>query len=579
MIDIRKFTCCKLRLNRFFSLILGIQSLILLFLFQSEAWPANRIKIGLLEEPKTLNIWLATDVWSNKVLHLIYSPLYIREPETLKLIPWLAEEEPQYDATSLSYTIKLRPAKWSDGSELTSEDVAFTGNLIREFKVPRFYANWKFIKKIEIVDKYRVRFTLIEPKAIFLTRTLTTPIVRKKEWETIAEEARRSERPLNRLFNSKIESPCGTGPFALKEWRHGTYLFLIKNKHFFGQKKEIQGRLLGPYIDGIVFKIYGTADAAILALKKGSIGMFWWGIQPGYLSDLQAEKNIQIFSSEKSALYYLGFNLRKTPFNNINFRHAVATLVNKDFIVKRILQGYADKMNSIVPPGNAFWHAQDLPEYGKELTREARVRQAHKILSEAGYTWKVPPINKKGAMVRGEGIILPDGNPMEKFTILTPPSDYDPNRAMTGIMIQEWLRMVGFPARSKPMPFSALTQQVNAHHRFDMFVLGYGNLSLDPDYLRNFFHSSNDRKRGWNASGYHNLDFDRIADESSRTMDIDKRKDLIWEMQRIIVRDTPYLPLYSPRLVEAVRKDKFTGWVKTLGGIGNTWSFCQIKAK
>jgi peptide/nickel transport system substrate-binding protein len=579
MLDIRKLTCRKLRLNRFFSLVLGIQSLTLLFLFQSEAWPANRIKIGLLEEPKTLNIWLATDSWSNKVLNLIYSPLYIREPETLKLIPWLAEMEPEYDTTSLSYTIKLRAVKWSDGSELTSEDVAFTGNLIREFKVPRFYSNWKFIKKIEIVDKYRVRFTLIEPKAIFLTRTLTTPIVRKKEWETIAEEARRSERPLNRLLNYKIQSPSGTGPFALKEWRHGAYLFLTKNKHFFGQGKEIQGRLLGPYIDGIVFKIYGTADAAILALKKGSIGMFWWGIQPGYLSDLQAEKNIQIFSSEKNALYYLGFNLRKSPFNNINFRHAVATLVNKDFIVKRILQGYADKMNSIVPPGNAFWHAPDLPEYGKGLTREMRVRQAHKILSEAGYTWKVPPINKKGEMVRGEEILLPDGNPMAKFTILTPPSDYDPNRAMTGIMIQEWLRMTGIPARSKPMPFSALTQQVNAHHRFDMFVLGYGNLSLDPDYLSNFFHSSNDRKRGWNASGYHNLDFDRIADESSRTMDIDKRKELIWEMQRIIMRDIPFLPLYSPKLVEAIRKDKFTDWVKTLGGIGNTWSFCQIRAK
>jgi peptide/nickel transport system substrate-binding protein len=139
--------------------------------------------------------------------------------------------------------------------------------------------------------------------------------------------------------------------------------------------------------------------------------------------------------------------------------------------------------------------------------------------------------------------------------------------------------MAGIPARSKPMTFSSLTQQVNAYHQFDMFVLGYGNLSLDPDYLRNFFHSSNDRKRGWNASGYHNLDFDRIADESSRTMDIDKRKELIGEMQQIIMRDIPYLPLYSPKLVEAVRKDKFTGWVKTLGGIGNTWSFCQIKAK
>ena len=47
MIDIRKRTYRKLHFNRFFFLILGIQSLTLLFLFQSEAWPANGIKIGL----------------------------------------------------------------------------------------------------------------------------------------------------------------------------------------------------------------------------------------------------------------------------------------------------------------------------------------------------------------------------------------------------------------------------------------------------------------------------------------------------------------------------------------------------
>jgi len=545
----------------------------------SEAWANRRIKIGLLEQPKTLNIWLATDSWSNKALNLIYSPLYTREPESLKLIPWLAEKDPEYDSTLLSYTIKLRAAKWSDGSELTSEDVAFTGNLIREFKVPRFYSNWKFIKKIEIVDKYTVRFFLKEPKAIFLTRTLTTPIVSKKEWEHIAEAARRSERPLTQLLNYGTQRPVGTGPFEFREWRRGAYLFMGKNEHFFGHGKKIQGRLLGPYIDGVVFKVYGTADAAILALRKGTADMFWWSIQPGYLSDLTNEENIQIFSSEKSALYYLGFNLRKEPFKDIHFRHAIATLVDKDFIVKRILQGYADRMYSIVPPGNAFWHAPNLPDYGKGLTREARVRQAHKILSEAGYTWKMPPINNEGKMVKGEEIILPDGNPMEKFTILTPPSDYDPNRAMTGIMIQEWLRMAGIPARSKPMAFSALTQQVNAHHRFDMFVLGYGNLSLDPDYLRNFFHSSNDRPRAWNASGYSNPDFDRIADESSSAMQVDERRELIWKMQRIIMNDIPYLPLYSPKLVEATRKDRFTGWVQMLGGIGNLWSFCQIIPK
>ena len=70
---------------------------------------------------------------------------------------------------------------------------------------------------------------------------------------------------------------------------------------------------------------------------------------------------------------------------------------------------------------------------------------------------------------------------------------------------------------------------------------------------------------------------ERIADESAGTMDREKRRKLIFEMQRIIMRDVPYIPLYNPKLVEAARRGKFTGWVEMLGGIGNIWSFCQIK--
>jgi ABC-type transport system substrate-binding protein len=150
---------------------------------------------------------------------------------------------------------------------------------------------------------------------------------------------------------------------------------------------------------------------------------------------------------------------------------------------------------------------------------------------------------------------------------------------MTGIMIQEWLRALGIPAFAKPMPFSALTHHVKGRRQFDLFVLGFGNLSLDPDYLRNLFHSSNDRPRGWNTVGYHNPSFDHTADQSGRILNVEKRRDLIWEMQRMIMRDLPYIPLYNPKLVEAVRTDRFEGWVEMLGGIGNIWSFCLLKSK
>ncbi len=545
----------------------------------SRANAAHILKIGLMDEPKTLNIWLASDKWSGRVLSLMYQRLYIRDPDTLKLIPWLAEKAPVYDESNVSYTVKLRQAKWSDGSEFTSEDVAFTGRLIKEFKVPRYRSRWKFIKRIETPDKRTVIFYLEKPMAVFTTRTLTSPIVQKKEWVHVVEKARNSEKPLITLQNYKIKKPVGTGPFVLKEWRQGAYLFVQKNKHFFGTGQKICGRMLGPNIDGIIFKFFGTSDAAVLALKKGTMDMFWSGIQPGYLEDLEKEPEIRLLSNERSALYYWGFNLRKLPFSDVNLRWAVAILIDKEFIITRIVQGHAIRMDSVIPPGNKFWLCTDLPLYGKGLIREERIKKAYKILKKAGYTWKVPPVNRAGKVVKGKGIRLPNGEPMKKFTILTPPADYDPLRAMSGMIIQEWLKEIGIPVSAKPMAFGSLIQKVKYQHDFDAFILAYGRLDIDPDWMRKFFHSGQDKKRGGNKAGYHNLDFDRVADESAAAMDKEKRQNLIREMQKMILRDVPYIPLYAPDLIEAVREDKFTGWVETLEGIGNLWSFCELKPK
>ncbi|MGM0383568.1 MAG: ABC transporter substrate-binding protein [Thermodesulfobacteriota bacterium] len=560
-------------------LVFSIFVVVSLGLSGTQSHAATYLKIGLPEGPRTLNIWLASDRGSHQILSQIYQPLYKRDPETLNLIPWLAEGEPEFAAETLSYTVRIKPAKWSDGSEVTSEDVAFTGRLIHEFKVPRYASRWNFIKKIETPDKHTVKFYLKEPKSIFLSRTLTTTVVQKKEWIQVVERARNSEKPLITLLNHKINKPVGTGPFVLKEWKQGAYLFLQKNEYFFGAGREIAGLQLGPYIDGIIFKIYTTSDAAILALKKGSIDMFWWSIQAGYLHDLRKQKDIQLFSSEKSGLYYLGFNVRKPPFNDLSFRHSVATLIDKEFIVSRILQGLATKMDSIVPPGNKFWYCPNTPRYGKGLTREERIKKAYEILRKAGYTWKVPPVTGEGEVGKGKGIRLPDGQPMGKFTILTPPADYDPLRAMTGMIIQEWLRAVGIPASAKPMAIGSLIQQVKGRRDFDAFILGYGSLDIDPDWIRNFFHSNNDKLRGWNMSGYKNPAFDRIADDSASTLDREKRRKLIWEMQKIILHDIPYIPLYNPKIIEAVRNDKFSGWVAAMDGIGNIWSFCEVKPK
>lgn len=538
----------------------------------------NIVRIGLPEEPRTLNVWLAGDANSRKVLYQIYQPLYYRDPETLAFVPWLAAHLPSYDPVKKIYTVKLRRGmKWSDGRPLTAEDVAFTGRLIQSFKVPRYSSKWGLIKKIEAVDEHTVQLHIKKPFATFLSGTMLAPIVPAHQWNEIVEKAKTSEKPLAALLNTDIRRPVGSGPFVFKQWQQGNYLYLEKNPHFFARDRQISGRRLGPYVDGLLFKIYGTSDVAVLALRKGELDLFWSGIQPGYIDQLSEDSRIKVFESRKSALYYMGFNVRRTPFNDRALRQAMATLVDKEFIVHRILQDRGIRMDAVIPPGNVRWHNADVVRHGQGLDRTGRLRKAYQLLSEAGYSWKTPPVGDDGKMQRAEELRLPDGTPMAPFNLYTPPADYDPHRAMSGMMIQEWLRDIGIPVFARPMHFGSLLQKIKHNHDFDAFILGYGKLSLDPDYLRFFFISGNDKKRGWNMSGYRNPDYDRMAIQSQSEMDGPRRRQLIRQMQWIISRDVPYLPLYNPSLLEAVRTDHYSGWVPMIDGIGNRWSFCQLK--
>ncbi|MBS0013942.1 MAG: ABC transporter substrate-binding protein [Desulfobacterales bacterium] len=559
------------------SLIVVAAAMVLLCSAASAHAAASTLRVGIAEEPRTLNVWMATDANSNKILSLIYPPLYTEHPETLELTPWLAKAMPVWDKETNTYTMELRQAKWSDGSPLTAEDVVFTVNTIKSFKVPKYHSEWQFVEKAEAVDKQTVRFYLEEPRATFLTRSLINYVMPKKQWAPIVNQAKKQEKPLGALLNARVEKPLGCGPFVLERWQEGNFIYLTKNPHFFGRGQTIQGHQLGPHVDAVLFKVYGTADVAILSLKKGDIDFLWWSIQPGYLEDLEQNKNIRVMINEKSALYYMGFNVRKKPFSDPALRQAAAMVIDRDFIVKRVLQGYGARMDSIVPSENRFWCAPDMPEYGRGLNRAQRIKKARKILAEAGYSWQRPPVDENGRVVSPSTIVRPDGNQMEKFTILTPPADYDPNRATCGIIIQEWLKELGIPASARPMSFGALLETVKTRHDFDAFILGYGRLALDPDYLRSFFHSDNAKPGGWNMSGYHNPEFDKLAEASIAEMDTEKRRKLLYQMQEIIMEDVPYIPLYNPAAIEAVDTRTFKGWVPMVEGIGNIWSFCSVK--
>ena len=96
--------------------------------------------------------------------------------------------------------------------------------------------------------------------------------------------------------------------------------------------------------------------------------------------------------------------LRRPPFDDPVLRQAIASLVDKKFIVQRILQGAGIQMDAIIPPGNVQWYNDSVIRHGENMNREHRIRKAHRLLSQSGYTWTTPPIGPQGRMQKAETI-------------------------------------------------------------------------------------------------------------------------------------------------------------------------------
>ena len=95
------------------------------------AMATEYLKVAILKEPKNLNPFQTSDAWTKKVIQLIYQPLYLVDPDSQTLTPWLAKDQPVYDRENKTITFHLREMKWDDGSDFSAEDVVFTGETFK----------------------------------------------------------------------------------------------------------------------------------------------------------------------------------------------------------------------------------------------------------------------------------------------------------------------------------------------------------------------------------------------------------------------------------------------------------------
>lgn len=574
-------------------------------------------RVGVFEDITALNFWVANGpdntIWNAYLLPPRLT-MYTLSDVRFDFYPVLALELPgplQQEGDKWVGLIPIRRnVKWSDGQPFTAKDVAFTANTVLRFGL--ISGNWQlwydgnFLERVEAVDDYTVKYIFHTKPGLarYQYGVLQGPILAEHFWASLVDEAAQPITALganpttealtaarqeaqDNLFAIEPNGEPLAGSFLFSKREPGAFLEATANPDYLergatviafanGAYQEIQADIhnftlygepqgevslkleTGPYMEAAVYSVYGSQDAAILALQSGEIDFVLnsLGLQRGLLDKVSDDPNLSIVSNSPNGFRYLSFNNRRRPMNDCAFRQAVAALIDKEFVANTVLQRVAFPSYTYVPSGNGFWYFDDVPKIGAGLDRSQRIQLAIAILEQAGYTWEggqKPVWNAETETVEAGGrLIMPDGVLMPELELWAPNAGYDPLRSTFAIWIESWLKEAGIPVTAKLAGFNALIPRIFTEQNFDMYILGW-SLDTFPTHLRDYFHTEQAVPDGNNAGGYINPEFDKLADQLLACDNFEACKALSNEIQLILATETPYVVLFDTAILEAYR--------------------------
>lgn len=481
------------------------------------------LKIGTTDDLDSLSPFVALEWSSVEVFLLLYDTLVSFDTE-LNPEPDLAQSW-EVSADGLTWTFNLQQGvKWHDGVPFTSKDVKFSYEYYMESELGLYAGFLKGITAIETPDDYTVVIKTDEPKANMLQ--ITTPIIPEHIWKDVAIEE------LQTFDNS---NPVGTGPFKFKEWKKGQHLILEANPDYF------KG---APKVDGVVYSIYANKDTLAQSLKLGEIDIAL-GLYPSHLKTFEGESNIQIYQYSKNYYTELAFNCSTDSASKGNkalldpkVRQAMEYAIDKKSITEVALGGAGVPGTTIEPTAAAFWHYEPA---ANEL-RSFDPTKANTLLDQAGYTQR----DSSGVRMAADGSKL-------SFNFML--RSENTMQVKAGQMIKSNLRDVGIETTLETVDDGALMDRVYAQD-FDLFIWGWGG-DVDPSTM--LYVLTTDEIDNLNDSFYSNPEFDALVDKQTTLIDLEARQQAVWDAQKIIYRDAPYIVLYYDTSIQAVRTDRVTG--------------------
>ena len=467
---------------------------------------------AMIGEPSNLIAMIAGDSASSTIAGNIFNSL-IKYDEKLNHAPELAKKwviSP--DQKTITFTLKDNLV-WADGTPLTSEDVLFTWKLVTDPNTRTPYASdYLLVKKASAPDKNTFEVTYEETYAPAIDTWASLHILPK--------HLLKDEDINNTYFSRK---PTGSSYYQLNKWVSGQQVSLKSNTN------SSQGL---PQIEQLISRIIPDTSSQFLELTADNIDLM--SINPiQYQRVFPARKDmlekINLYKELGNGYTYLGFNLKKAPFNDVNVRQAINYAIDKDEVIKGVLLGLGEPIASPYKPGTR-WNNPNLQPYPYSP------KKALDLLKKAGYEK-----NEDGYFEKNGKVLA--------FEILT---NQNKQREMTAVLVQRRLKEIGIEVTIRVLEWASFINQYIRTGDFNAVVLGW-SLSLDPDQF-NIWHSSQQGPGQFNFIGYENSKVDKLLELGRKELDANKREKIYHQFSEHLLNDSPIVYLYAGYGLSAVNK-------------------------
>jgi peptide/nickel transport system substrate-binding protein len=450
----------------------------------------------------TLDPAAYSDRTTETVVRNIFDGLVTRTTDN-RVVLELAEDYRWLDEKTVEFDLK-RGVTFHDGEALTADDVVFTFERILHQDIGAQRRGFvKGVEKLEKINDHTVRFFLKGPWPVFLQMLVHNHVV-PRDYLSKAGDAEFARRPV------------GCGPFKYVGGKLDDQIVLERFAGYYGGADELPP-VAPPFLAGAVFKMMPDVSTRIAALLGGDVHIIQ-NVPPHCSLRLTKDLDVLVKTTIGTRPKFLDLNVAKPPFNDVRVRKALNYAVDANGVLTEVAGGYGVVLSGPLSPAN-FYADPNLAPYGYDPEK------AIALLKEAGYA------------------------PHEISFVIDAYGSY--TDVATAVARQ--LQKLGMSVSVRKWEYSEVKPFLLNCER-QAFLRDWGDSAFDPvGYVEAKWQTSAEGTPAGRANYacYSSPKVDELIEKGASEANPDVRREIYFEMQRLIFEDAPAVFLYVPQEIEA----------------------------